>query len=162
MDILRQLCEAIISANHHEASFATRVMTNVQNTFAGDANIQVLAKTSKGKISPEAASAEPRCVSNASQAAEEGKNVSLTSARHLSEKRISLRRTKTRWVGLLSVTLAQKRDTHPRIRKRTPAVPARRSLAAMACFKAKTSPEQRRKERRSVRVAFSDELDEVR
>ena len=137
-------------------------MRNAQNTFAVNARRQVLSKTSKTYISSEPPTAKPSYVSSASQADERVRYASWTSARHLSEKRTYQRHTRTTQIGLLSVTLVQKTDTRQKIQRRIPAVPARRSLAAMACFKVKTSSEQRRQERSSAKVALSDELDEVR
>ena len=133
-------------------------MTNAQHTFAVDAERLGIASISRRQISSEIASAEHSNVLSASQEDEKGRYALWTSVRNSSEKRTYRTHIKTSPVVLTSVTIVQKTDTRQKIQRRIPAVPARRLLAAMACFKVRTSSERQKAELRSAKV----DLDEVR
>ena len=137
-------------------------MTNAQLSPAVAVARQVLAKTFKRQISSKTATAAHNNVSSASQEDEKGRYALWTSVRNSSEKRTYRTHIKTSPVVLTSVTIVQKRDTRPKTPRHIPVLPARRSLEAMVCFKVKTSSERRKAELRSAKVAFSNDLDEVR
>ena len=157
-DILHQTYAGIILREEIKY-FVTHVMVVGQHTLAVDAAIPVIAKISRRQISSKIASAEHSNASSASQDDERARYALWTCARNSSEKRAYRTHTRTNRVALLSVTIVHKKDTQRRIQRHIPVVPARRSLEAMVCFKVKTSSEPRRAERKSAKVAFSDELD---
>ena len=134
-------------------------MEDDPHTHAIDAASLGIAKISRRLISSKTANAGHSNASSANQEEGKARYALWTCARNSSEKRAYRTHTRSTRVALLSVTIVHKKDTQRRIQRHIPVVPARRSLEAMVCFKVNTSSKPRREERKSAKVAFSDELD---